>query len=512
MELYNYFRSSASYRVRIALALKGLDYDYKAVHLAKNEQFDRVLRRGVGGAPGAAAARWRARRSRSRWRSSSTSTKPTRSRRCCRPTPAGRARVRALALDIACEIHPLNNLRVLRYLVQSLKVQRGRQEPLVPALGRDRARGRGAPAGGAAGRLLPRRHAHAGRLRAGAADLQRAALRLPARPRAAGDARLRGLHEARRVREDPARSLPGCRSEPSPAGWSRPGPASERVGALMSTRAGGVSAAPVGQPEPGCGRRRRAAAGGREPAPLRRRASARSQCWLRQVHGSARGATGHGAVAASRAAAADAAWTDRRGVACIVQVADCLPVLMAARDGRAVAAAHAGWRGLAAGVLEATLERAVQRGAACTAADVEVWLGPVHRAASVRGRRRRAGAPSARRRTCDPCVSSRARRPDGGAALAAPTCRVWRATGWQRAGVRAVSGGDWCTVEDASRFFSFRRDGSPGAWPPPSGSAADGPRFGGCVRPPARAAARAHRRAHHVQHDRQRQQRRKAEA
>ena len=58
----------------------------------------------------------------------------------------GRARVRALALDVACEIHPLNNLRVLRYLVHDLKVERGRQEPLVPALGRNRARGGRAPA------------------------------------------------------------------------------------------------------------------------------------------------------------------------------------------------------------------------------------------------------------------------------------------------------------------------------------------------------------------------------
>ena len=55
--------------------------------------------------------------------------------------------MRALALDIACEIHPLNNLRVLRYLVHSLKVSRGGQGPLVPPLGRDRPGGGGAPAG-----------------------------------------------------------------------------------------------------------------------------------------------------------------------------------------------------------------------------------------------------------------------------------------------------------------------------------------------------------------------------
>ena len=57
MQLYNYFRSSASYRVRIALALKGLAYDYKAVHLAKNEQFKESYAAVSAGAPGAAAAR-----------------------------------------------------------------------------------------------------------------------------------------------------------------------------------------------------------------------------------------------------------------------------------------------------------------------------------------------------------------------------------------------------------------------------------------------------------------------
>jgi glutathione S-transferase len=56
MELYNYFRSSASYRVRIALALKGLDYDYKPVHLAEERtDFSESYGGGVGGAPGALA-------------------------------------------------------------------------------------------------------------------------------------------------------------------------------------------------------------------------------------------------------------------------------------------------------------------------------------------------------------------------------------------------------------------------------------------------------------------------
>ena len=126
MQLYNYFRSSASYRVRIALALKGLDYDYLPVHLVKNEQLAPAFRARRAVAAGAGArlddATARRRRCTSRWRSSSTSTRPSPSRRCCRADALGRARVRALALDIACEIHPLDNLRVLRYLQRELKV------------------------------------------------------------------------------------------------------------------------------------------------------------------------------------------------------------------------------------------------------------------------------------------------------------------------------------------------------------------------------------------------------
>jgi len=121
LTLHNYFRSSASWRVRIALALKGLDYDYLPVHLVKQEQ----------SAPGFVAA-------------SSTGLVPllvdgehrlhqslaiieyldeTHPEPPLLPRDApGRARVRALAQDIACEIHPLNNLRVLRYLTQTLGV------------------------------------------------------------------------------------------------------------------------------------------------------------------------------------------------------------------------------------------------------------------------------------------------------------------------------------------------------------------------------------------------------
>ncbi len=121
MQLYNYFRSSASYRVRIALALKGLDYDYLPVHLVRNEQLaetyralsaarlvpvlkdgDHVLTQSL------AIIEYL----------DETHPEPP-----LLPGDAlARARIRALAQDVACEIHPLNNLRVLRYLVHELKV------------------------------------------------------------------------------------------------------------------------------------------------------------------------------------------------------------------------------------------------------------------------------------------------------------------------------------------------------------------------------------------------------
>ena len=121
LTLYNYFRSSASFRVRIALALKGLDYSYVPVHLQKNEQLQPayagrspsrlvpVLQDGdVSLTQSLAIIEYL----------DETHPQPP----LLPGTPAARARVRALALDIACEIHPLNNLRVLRYLVHDLKL------------------------------------------------------------------------------------------------------------------------------------------------------------------------------------------------------------------------------------------------------------------------------------------------------------------------------------------------------------------------------------------------------
>jgi maleylacetoacetate isomerase len=120
MKLYNYFRSSASWRVRIGLALKGLSHDHVAVHLQKNEQFAEgfAARQPSQLVPALELDD-------GRWLSQSLAILEYLDE--AHPEPpllprdaVARAQVRALAQDIACDIHPINNLRVLRYLKRAM--------------------------------------------------------------------------------------------------------------------------------------------------------------------------------------------------------------------------------------------------------------------------------------------------------------------------------------------------------------------------------------------------------
>jgi maleylacetoacetate isomerase len=123
MKLYNYFRSSASFRVRIALELKGLRYDYLPVHLARGEH----KQPGYAAVSPSLLVPMRELDDGERLGQSmaiieyldETHPEPALLPR----DPLARARVRALAQLVACEIHPLNNLRVLKYLVRELKVE-----------------------------------------------------------------------------------------------------------------------------------------------------------------------------------------------------------------------------------------------------------------------------------------------------------------------------------------------------------------------------------------------------
>lgn len=122
MQLHNYFRSSASFRVRIALAVKGLSYDYIPVHLVKGEHTDPAYVERIGDAlvptlvtdDGAGLSQSMAIVEYLDEMHPVPALLPD--------TPLARARVRALAQTVACDIHPIANLRVLKYLVQDLKV------------------------------------------------------------------------------------------------------------------------------------------------------------------------------------------------------------------------------------------------------------------------------------------------------------------------------------------------------------------------------------------------------
>lgn len=247
-------------------------------------------------------------------------------------------------------------------------------------------------------------------------------------------------------------------------------PAPPQVGALMSTRAGGVSTGALASlnlgrkvgdaPEAVAENRRRFVASlradGRGAAGRGEAAAPARPVWLHQVHGT------HVLELDRRTpqhpeTPADAAWTRTVGIACIVGAADCLPVLLAARDGRAVAAAHAGWRGLAAGVLETTVS-ALERGTGARPADLLVWLGPC-----IGARHFEVGADVLQAFGVAPDERNAEHfrftpRPDG-----APRWRAdLRGLARQRlqdlgVGFIAVDGA--CTYEDESRFFSFRRDG-----------------------------------------------------
>lgn len=227
-------------------------------------------------------------------------------------------------------------------------------------------------------------------------------------------------------------------------GWLRPDwPAPAGVGAAVSTReVPGVSAAPFERFNLGsrCGDAAEAVAANRAlletmlelPAPPR---------WLRQVHGIAVAESGMDGEPE-----ADAAVTRVRGEPLAILTADCLPVLFCALDGSEVGAAHAGWRGLAAGVLEATL-----RHMRAPPGAVMAWLGPCIGAASYE-----VGVEVREAFVADD---------EGAGACFVPT----RPGHWlcdlaglarrrlQQAGISAVYGGGFDTLADR-RFYSYRRD------------------------------------------------------
>ncbi len=222
----------------------------------------------------------------------------------------------------------------------------------------------------------------------------------------------------------------------------------------MSTREGGVSAPPFDGFNLG-------AAVGDDPAAVAANRAAFAEAlgarpvWLRQVHGSTVLRLDVSSPEHPETPA-DAAWTTARGIACTVGAADCLPVLFAAQDGRAVAAAHAGWRGLAGGVLERTVE-ALCEGAGLVPGELRAWLGPCIGPVAFE-----VGADVLEGFGLVPLPGDQpafrwSPRSDGSARWRADL----QALAQQRlvaAGLRDITADARCTATPGSGLFSFRRD------------------------------------------------------
>ena len=220
-------------------------------------------------------------------------------------------------------------------------------------------------------------------------------------------------------------------------------PAPARVRALVTTREGGVSegdyasfnlATHVGDEPTAVTRNRQllAAACGLPTTPR----------WLNQVHGTVVvDAAAHPAAAPD----ADAAFTREPGVICAILTADCLPILLCDRAGTTVAAIHAGWRGLASGVIAATLQHLP------AASDLLAWvgpgIGPLHYEVG----------PELRQRflALDPAHACAFAARDGAWYADLAQLAVQQL---QRAGVGSITASGLCTYADPARFYSFRRN------------------------------------------------------
>ena len=238
--------------------------------------------------------------------------------------------------------------------------------------------------------------------------------------------------------------------------------APDNIGALATLRGGGVSAAPYDDGRGGGGLNLGLHVGDRPAHVLQNRQLVQAvlpgpPAWLSQVHGTAvveASALANSGASAGAPAEADASFSRARGAVCAILTADCLPVLLCDARGSVVAAAHAGWRGLAAGVLGRTV--AAMRAAG--AGEILAWLGP-----AIGAEQFEVGD--------EVRLAFLAAAPDAGAALAAAFVPRAGQPGkyladlpalarvmLRRDGVLRIAGGEFCSVSEPLRFYSYRRD------------------------------------------------------
>lgn len=233
------------------------------------------------------------------------------------------------------------------------------------------------------------------------------------------------------------------------------------IGAFCTTRKGGVSAAPFDNGMGGGGLNLGMHVGDNPQHVEKNRALLQtllpaSPLWLTQIHGmNVIDAGSDGCMGAE----ADAAITTQSGVVCAIQTADCLPVLLCDLEGHVVGAAHAGWRGLAYGILQNTIAKMQSSGAV----EITAWLGPAIGSNQFEvgrdvldifvERAEKACIPMQAVVQTQTCFIPVPDRPGKYLADIYGLARI----ALQQVGVRRISGGGLCTVSDR-RFYSYRRD------------------------------------------------------
>lgn len=237
--------------------------------------------------------------------------------------------------------------------------------------------------------------------------------------------------------------------------WNLP----EGVKACVTTRAGGVSAPPFDSLNLGghVGDAPKAVAENRQRV-NDVLALPSHPVWLDQVHGT----QVVNAADSLDSPTADASFSTERGAVCAVMTADCLPVLFCDAEGTCVAAAHAGWRGLHAGVLEKTVEAMVGQ-AGVTPSNIRAWLGPaIGPYAFEVGEEVREAFVSKLGTDQKVLACFQTSRVVDGQARYLADIYALAGISLSRVGVTDISGGGFCTHTDKDRFYSYRRDGVTG--------------------------------------------------
>jgi polyphenol oxidase len=219
-------------------------------------------------------------------------------------------------------------------------------------------------------------------------------------------------------------------------------PVPRRVRAIITTRSGGTSVGPYASMNLGTRVNDDAVRVASNRARLREYLPS-EPAWLLQVHGSNVRNLDEDADMTN----ADAAVTRKPGTVCVVMIADCLPVLLADRTGSVVAVAHAGWRGLSAGVLENTV-----RAMSVPPEDIVAYLGP-----AIGPRAFEVGADVRNAFLAGGIEADSAFVPHAEGKWLADLFLLARQR-LKKAGIGNVFGGGLCTYSDATRFYSHRRD------------------------------------------------------